>query len=39
MTENLAFYPRRGFHGTGRGVDGYRRVFFAKALSARAYDR
>jgi N-acetylglutamate synthase-like GNAT family acetyltransferase len=33
MTENLEFYPRRGFHETGRGVqDGYRRVFFAKAV-------
>ena len=35
MTENLAFYPRRGFHETGRCVqDGFRRVFFAKALPA-----
>jgi N-acetylglutamate synthase-like GNAT family acetyltransferase len=33
MTENLDFYPRRGFHETGRGVqDGFHRVFFAKAL-------
>jgi N-acetylglutamate synthase-like GNAT family acetyltransferase len=33
MTENLEFYPRRGFHETGRGIqDGFRRVFFAKAL-------
>jgi N-acetylglutamate synthase-like GNAT family acetyltransferase len=33
MTENLEFYPRRGFHETGRGIqDGYRRVFFAKVL-------
>lgn len=33
MTENLEFYPRRGFHETGRGVqDGFHRVFFAKAL-------
>lgn len=33
MTENLEFYPRQGFRETGRGVeDGYRRVFFAKAL-------
>ncbi|MET0452029.1 MAG: GNAT family N-acetyltransferase [Mycobacterium sp.] len=33
MTENLEFYPRRGFQETGRGVqDGYRRVFFAKHL-------
>jgi N-acetylglutamate synthase-like GNAT family acetyltransferase len=35
MTENLDFYPRRGFHETGRGVqDGYHRVFFAKAVTA-----
>ncbi|TQR84968.1 GNAT family N-acetyltransferase [Mycobacterium hodleri] len=35
MTENLEFYPRRGFHETGRGVqDGYHRVFFAKAVTA-----
>ncbi len=33
MTENLAFYPRQGFHETGRGVqDGYHRAFFAKVL-------
>jgi N-acetylglutamate synthase-like GNAT family acetyltransferase len=33
MTENLEFYPRRGFHETGRGVrDGFHRVYFAKAL-------
>lgn len=33
MTENIEFYPRRGFHETGRGIeDGYRRVFFAKSL-------
>ena len=35
MTENLAFYPRRGFHETGRGLqDGYHRVFFAKTLDS-----
>jgi hypothetical protein len=35
MTENLEFYPRRGFRETGRGVqDGYHRVFFAKAVTA-----
>lgn len=35
MTENLEFYPRRGFHETSRGVeDGYHRVFFAKTVSA-----
>jgi N-acetylglutamate synthase-like GNAT family acetyltransferase len=34
MTENLEFYPRRGFHETGRGTqDGYHRVFFAKTLA------
>ena len=33
MTENLAYYPRRGFHETGRGSqDGFHRVFFAKAV-------
>jgi N-acetylglutamate synthase-like GNAT family acetyltransferase len=33
MTENLTFYPRRGFHETSRGIeDGYHRVFFAKRL-------
>ena len=33
MTENLEFYPRRGFHETSRGVqDGFHRVFFAKLL-------
>ena len=35
MTENLEFYPRRGYHETGRGTqDGFHRVFFAKTLSA-----
>jgi ribosomal protein S18 acetylase RimI-like enzyme len=33
MTENLAWYPRRGYHETGRGtVDGYDRVQFTKPL-------
>ncbi|BBY26463.1 GNAT family N-acetyltransferase [Mycolicibacterium sediminis] len=33
MTENLDYYPRRGYRETGRGLeDGYRRVFFAKAV-------
>lgn len=33
MTENQQFYPRQGFHETGRGVeDGYRRVFYARAV-------
>lgn len=35
MTENLSFYPRRGFHETSRGVeDGYHRVFFSKRLES-----
>lgn len=35
MTENLEFYPRRGYRETGRGVqDGYHRVFFAKTVPA-----
>jgi len=35
MTENLTFYPRRGFHETSRGIeDGYHRVFFAKRLES-----
>jgi GNAT superfamily N-acetyltransferase len=33
MTENLAYYPRRGFVETHRGEqDGYSRVYFAKRL-------
>jgi GNAT superfamily N-acetyltransferase len=33
MTENLAYYPRRGYAETHRAVqDGYRRVFFVKLL-------
>jgi GNAT superfamily N-acetyltransferase len=33
MTENLAYYPRRGYHETGRGEqDGFSRVYFAKQL-------
>ncbi|GAA3349429.1 GNAT family N-acetyltransferase [Amorphoplanes nipponensis] len=33
MTENLAYYPRRGFQEVGRAEqDGYRRVFFARAV-------
>ncbi len=36
MTENLAFYARRGFVETHRAVeDGYRRVFFAKRIDRR----
>jgi ribosomal protein S18 acetylase RimI-like enzyme len=35
MRENLSYYPRRGYVETGRRVeDGFRRVFFAKDLSA-----
>ncbi|MET0897149.1 MAG: GNAT family N-acetyltransferase [Mycobacterium sp.] len=34
MTENLDFYPRRGYRETGRRLeDGYRRVFFVKNLA------
>jgi GNAT superfamily N-acetyltransferase len=34
MTENIAYYPRRGYTETHRGgQDGYRRVFFRKQLS------
>lgn len=33
MTENLAFYPRRGFVETHRStIDGFDRVFFSKQL-------
>jgi ribosomal protein S18 acetylase RimI-like enzyme len=33
MTENLEFYPRRGFRETRRAtVDGFRRVFFSRTL-------
>lgn len=33
MTENLAYYPRRGYRQTHRAdQDGYRRVFFSKYL-------
>jgi ribosomal protein S18 acetylase RimI-like enzyme len=33
MTENLAYYPRHGYVETGRAEqDGYRRVFFRKAV-------
>lgn len=35
MTENLEFYPRRGYRQTHRAEqDGYRRVFFSKHLPA-----
>lgn len=33
MTENLAYYPRRGYRRTGEAVvDGFRRVYFAKTV-------
>ena len=33
MTENLAYYPRRGYAETHRGEeDGFRRVYFTKRL-------
>jgi GNAT superfamily N-acetyltransferase len=35
MTENIAYYPRRGYTETHRGgQDGYRRVFFRKRLAS-----
>jgi N-acetylglutamate synthase-like GNAT family acetyltransferase len=39
MTENLSFYPRHGYRETGRAVqDGFRRVYFVKAISRRQAD-
>ncbi|XPP25609.1 MAG: GNAT family N-acetyltransferase [Leucobacter sp.] len=33
MTENLAYYPRRGFRETGRRIEnGYDRVYFSRHL-------
>lgn len=33
MTENLGYYPRRGYSETGRRVEnGFRRVYFRKAV-------
>ncbi|MCY1145083.1 GNAT family N-acetyltransferase [Actinoplanes sp. Pm04-4] len=33
MTENIAYYPRRGFREVGRSTEqGFKRVFFAKRL-------
>jgi N-acetylglutamate synthase-like GNAT family acetyltransferase len=33
MTENIAYYPRRGFTEVGRATEhGYRRVYFAKPV-------
>lgn len=35
MVENIAYYPRRGFHETGRRTEnGFTRVFFARAVDA-----
>lgn len=35
MTENLSYYPRRGYRETHRSEEnGFRRVFFAKPLAA-----
>jgi GNAT superfamily N-acetyltransferase len=35
MTENLAYYPRRGYIETHRAEqDGFRRVFFRKVITA-----
>jgi GNAT superfamily N-acetyltransferase len=35
MTENLDYYPRRGYRETHRGAqDGYQRVYFTKTLTA-----
>jgi len=35
MTENIAYYPRRGYTETHRSLDqGYRRVFFSKRVGA-----
>ena len=37
MTENLLYYPRRGFEETGRRTeDGFRRVHYRKAVTPRA---
>nr|WP_234901471.1 hypothetical protein [Mycolicibacterium fluoranthenivorans] len=34
MSENLTYYPRRGYQETGRRTeDGYRRVYFRKKIS------
>ncbi len=35
MTENLSYYPRRGYRETHRAVqDGYHRVFFSKVVGS-----
>ncbi|MEV0696593.1 GNAT family N-acetyltransferase [Saccharopolyspora sp. NPDC050389] len=39
MTENLAYYPRHGYTESGRAEqDGYRRVFFRKAVDQRRHN-
>lgn len=36
MTENLLYYPRRGFEETGRRIeDGFRRVYYRKSVRPR----
>jgi GNAT superfamily N-acetyltransferase len=38
MTENLAYYPRRGYRETHRAVqDGYDRVFFSKTMTPESH--
>jgi len=40
MTENLTYYPRHGYRETHRATqDGYRRVFFTKAVGVAASRR
>lgn len=36
MTENVAFYTRRGFVETHREPDGFRRIFMSKSLAVDA---
>lgn len=39
MTENIGYYPRRGFVETHRAIDsGYRRIYFAKRLGSTQRD-
>ena len=38
MTENLDYYPRRGYHETHRAEqDGFSRVFFAKTSAEQSF--
>jgi hypothetical protein len=40
MTENLDYYPRKGYVETHRGEQvGYRRVFFTKTLGVQSEER